>query len=153
MPARIRSWLAALTAPQELPLAPGERRRVASDESRARAGQAAEDAAVAHLRRHGYRILCRNRANSIGELDIVARQGERLVFVEVRARREGSPVGAKDTLTAHKRRTLARTIELFVRQHRLANAPIRVDLIAITQAATAATLDLQHYQAIALDDH
>ena len=152
MTSRIRSYLAALTTPRELPFAPGERSRTASQERRSQAGLSAEEAAVAHLRKQGYRILCRNRVNRIGELDIVARKGDRAVFVEVRARREGAPVPAKDTLTAHKRRTLAKAIELFQRQHRLQQAAVRADLIAVTQDGAGGVVRLEHFEGIALQD-
>lgn len=51
-------------------------------------GKKAEDAACRYLKRHGYKIVDRNRRLSRGELDIVATQGGILVFVEVKAHQQ-----------------------------------------------------------------
>ncbi|MBP8954429.1 MAG: YraN family protein [Armatimonadetes bacterium] len=123
--------LATAVSSPELLLAPSERRRIPSAESRSRDGAAAEDLAAVYLALRGYRILCRHRVNSLGELDIVARKGRTLVLVEVRSRRAGSPVSARNTLTAAKRRRLAGCAELFRREHGLVALPWRIDLLAV----------------------
>ncbi len=64
----------------------GDRSPVVGDQRR-RLGFFAERLAVRHLRRLGYRILERNLRMGYGELDVVAKQGDTLVFCEVRARR------------------------------------------------------------------
>jgi putative endonuclease len=69
-------------------------------------GRAGEDAAARYLRDLGFRVLVRNLRGPSGEIDIVARDGETFVFVEVKARRSrafGSALGAVD---ARKRRRL-----------------------------------------------
>jgi len=71
-------------------------------------GRTGEDAAVALLRKRGYEIVGRNVRMPGGEIDVVARDGNVVVFVEVKAResrRFGSAVSAVD---ARKRRTLRR---------------------------------------------
>lgn len=50
-------------------------------------GRMAEDEAVAHLETGGYTILDRRARTGVGELDIVARRGDEVAFVEVKARR------------------------------------------------------------------
>jgi putative endonuclease len=57
--------------------------------ARQRIAQLGEDFACGHLRRLGYEILDRNYRTRHGELDVVAYDGDRLVFVEVKARRAG----------------------------------------------------------------
>ena len=57
-----------------------------SRQRRDRAGRLAEAAAAWHLRLRGYRILARRFATPVGEIDLVARRGGRLVFVEVKRR-------------------------------------------------------------------
>lgn len=74
--------------------------------NRAQRGRAGEEAAAALLEAHGYRIVGRNVRLPGGEIDIIARDGDTVVFVEVKARASasfGSAVGAVD---ARKRATL-----------------------------------------------
>jgi putative endonuclease len=69
-------------------------------------GRAAEALAEGHLRAHGLAIVERNVHSRHGELDIVAREGETVVFVEVRLRRPGTFGDAADSITAAKRARL-----------------------------------------------
>ncbi|HLE18234.1 MAG TPA: YraN family protein, partial [Syntrophales bacterium] len=71
------------------------------DLSRIRTGKAGEETAVRHLQKLGYRILERNYRCPVGEIDIVAKDKNTIVFVEVKSRKTeefGDPelaVGAK----------------------------------------------------------
>jgi len=69
-------------------------------------GRAAEALAESHLRAHGLAIVARNVHSRHGELDIVARDGATIVFVEVRLRRPGAFGDAADSITAAKRARL-----------------------------------------------
>jgi len=69
-------------------------------------GRAAEALAEAHLRAHGLAIVERNVHSRHGELDIVARDGATVVFVEVRLRRPGRFGDAADSITPAKRARL-----------------------------------------------
>ena len=78
--------------------------------NRAQRGRAGEDAAAALLEAHGYRIVGRNVRLPGGELDIIARDGETVVFVEVKARAGatyGSAVRAVDARKRARLRALA----------------------------------------------
>jgi len=75
-----------------------------------RIGARAEAAAARYLKRRGYRILERNLRTRIGEIDIVATHDDWLVVVEVRSRREDSPVSPRETLTRQKQRKLRAVI-------------------------------------------
>jgi putative endonuclease len=61
-----------------------------STDLRHRLGMAGEEAAAEHLRRLGFEILARRYRTRFGELDLVAADGARIVFVEVKTRRAGS---------------------------------------------------------------
>ncbi len=74
--------------------------------SRKESGAHAEALAAAHLEAHGLAIVARNFRNRYGELDLVARDGDTLVFVEVRLRRSGDFGGAAASITAAKRTRL-----------------------------------------------
>lgn len=66
-------------------------------------GRAAEELAERHLRANGLAIVERNVHSRHGELDLVARDGATIVFVEVRLRRPGGFGDAADSITATKR--------------------------------------------------
>jgi putative endonuclease len=74
--------------------------------SRGDDGRAAETLAADHLRAKGLAILERNVRSRHGEIDLIARDGATLVFVEVRLRRPGRHGGAADSISAAKRRRL-----------------------------------------------
>jgi putative endonuclease len=76
--------------------------------ARQRLGQAAEDLAVQRLEADGYRIVARNARTRLGELDIVALDGDALVFVEVKAGRAGSSLGPERPALAVDRGKQAR---------------------------------------------
>jgi putative endonuclease len=92
-------------------------------------GDAAEDRAAAYLAARGYQIVERNFRAKVGEIDIVARQGEVVVFVEVRSRtgaRFGLP---QETIGRDKRRKLLRAAQLYA-QARGLDCPLRFDVVA-----------------------
>jgi len=95
-------------------------------------GRAAEDAAAACLKRAGLSVVGRNVRFRAGELDLVCRDGNRWVFVEVKARR----VGWGDTPAAavgwRKRRRIVRLAQLYLRAHGLGEPPCRFDVVAVT---------------------
>lgn len=90
-------------------------------------GAAAEEAAARHLEARGYRILARNVKSKVGELDIVARDGRVVCFVEVRARRDGR---AAETVDARKQRKLARAAAHYLASQRI-DAPCRFDVVTV----------------------
>lgn len=92
-------------------------------------GAGAEEAAAAFLARKGLDILARNYRCRLGEVDIVAREGEVLVFVEVRARSGDAFGGAAASVDAHKQARLAAAARHFL--GRLgAEPPCRFDVLA-----------------------
>ena len=65
-------------------------------------GRSGEDLAVRHLTRLGYRVLERNYRCPLGEIDLIARDGDSLVFVEIKTRRGTSTADAKAAVDAKK---------------------------------------------------
>jgi putative endonuclease len=95
-------------------------------------GQQGEALAARFLRRRGYKILARGTRLGIGELDLIARDGATVVFVEVKTRQSqqaGHPVEAVDP---NKQRRLTRLAVTFLKKHRLLDTPARFDIVAIT---------------------
>ena len=96
-----------------------------------RLGHAAEWRAVWRLRIAGYTILARRYKTRLGEIDIVARRGNVLAFVEVKARRDRMAAVDAVTLTSQKRIRAAGDHWL-ARQPDAARLSLRYDIVAIT---------------------
>jgi putative endonuclease len=77
-------------------------------------GAAAEEQACGCLRRAGYLIVARNWRTRLGEIDIVARDGEVLVFVEVKARSTPGFGGAEGAVGPAKRRRIVAAAKAFL---------------------------------------
>jgi putative endonuclease len=101
--------------------------------SRARVilGKTGEDLACAELERRGYAIIARRYRRRGGEIDIIAHEGETIVFVEVKAR-DGHAFGeAAEAVTLFKRRRLTQLAVDYMARHRLSNRPCRFDVVSI----------------------
>ena len=95
-----------------------------------RRGRLAESAAALLLRLKGFRILARGFRVPVGEIDIVARRGRLLAFVEVKAR-ESAPAAA-DALTPRQRRRILKAADWFLARHpELASCDLRFDLVLL----------------------
>ena len=78
------------------------------------AGNLGEDAVCAYLTRQGAEILGRNYTVRGGEIDIIAKQGEMLLFVEVKTRRPGPLVSGAAAVDAKKQRLIVKTAEQYL---------------------------------------
>jgi putative endonuclease len=95
-------------------------------------GQAGEALAADTLQQQGYRILIRNYRTPFGEIDLIARHGDTLVFVEVKLRRSdlyGPPQAAVNTA---KQRHLKLAAQYYLSQQQSVDIKIRFDVVAIT---------------------
>ena len=91
-------------------------------------GDRGERAAAAYLRRQGMRIIIRGFRTNQGEIDLIARDGDCLVYVEVKTRRQGVPAEA---VTPDKQRKLSLTALSFARRFDLLDVPGRFDVVAV----------------------
>jgi putative endonuclease len=96
-------------------------------------GKLGEDLACEELRRRGYAILDRRFRTRCGELDIIARDGPVLVFVEVRARSSGTFGNPFDSVTWQKRHRLSRMAAAYLGLKRLRDVACRFDVIGVTR--------------------
>ncbi len=108
-------------------------------------GREAEAAAERFLRRKGYTILGRNVRFGRGELDIVARTGGLLIFVEVKARRTDRYGGVSHAVTAHKERQLIHLAAQYLAHHQLEHHPCRFDVL-LYHAETPDAPVLEHIE-------
>ena len=98
-------------------------------------GQAAEEAAARWLARAGLAVLERNVRFREGEIDLVCREGDIVVFVEVKCRRAAWGEGPGEAVAWHKRRRLIRLAQRWLRMRRLDHARCRFDVVAVTVEA------------------
>lgn len=94
-------------------------------------GRSGEARASRFLESLGWRVLARGARGPFGELDIVAQDGDTVVFVEVKARtgrRAGSPEEAVDF---RKQSRIVRCALAYVRDHRLEDRRLRFDVVAV----------------------
>lgn len=93
-------------------------------------GQAAETRALAYLQQQGMQLVERNFTCRFGEIDLIMREQQTVVFVEVRQRSSAQFGGAAASVTAAKQGKLWRTAEVFLRRYTTPPG-CRFDLIAI----------------------
>ena len=95
-----------------------------------RRGRLAESAAALTLRLKGFRILARGYKVPVGEIDIIARRGRLVVFVEVKSR--ANVAAAAEALTGRQRRRIDRAAHWFLAQHpEIAACDLRYDLMLV----------------------
>jgi putative endonuclease len=98
-------------------------------------GRKGEELAVRFLRRRKYRILERNYRLRSGEIDIIARDGATLVFVEVKTRASDGYALPIESVGFRKQEKLRRLAELYLADHDLAECDVRFDVISIVDTA------------------
>ncbi|MFA5909364.1 MAG: YraN family protein [Vicinamibacterales bacterium] len=108
--------------------------------ARQRLGLEGEQMAATELERLGYQILDRRYRSRFGEIDLIARDGGTVVFVEVKTKtdsRFGDPV---EMVTSQKQRRLVSMAEEYVSNHALHHTPCRFDVVAIDASIAPAKI-------------
>jgi putative endonuclease len=107
-------------------------------------GRAGEAAAARFLARRGLVILARNLRSRLGEIDLLARDGQTLVFVEVKARRGSSGDPPEAAVDARKRARLARLALGYLAARRLGERSCRFDVVAVSLDEAGAVTSTRH---------
>lgn len=116
---------------------PGSRR----PEERTAAGRDAESLVCEHIEKEGTRVVARNFRGRGGEIDIVARDGDVLVFVEVRFREEGDFGAPEETVTPVKRSRIASAARAYLSTISPADwKEARFDVAAVEGSGPAAVI-------------
>jgi putative endonuclease len=84
-----------------------------------------------YLRKQGFEVVERNFRCRSGEVDVVARDGDTTVFVEVKERHGAAHGEGHESVTFGKRRRLVRAARLYAASHGLSEKPLRFDVISI----------------------
>jgi putative endonuclease len=94
-------------------------------------GTLGEEAAAEFLKQHGYEIIERNYFYQHGEIDIIAKENETLVFVEVKARSSAKFGAPEEFVTPKKQELLRRTAEGYMLERAIGEADCRFDVVAV----------------------
>ena len=121
--ARASAWIAALRV--QLPL-----------------GRRGERAAEKYLRRNGYRIVKRNFRAAGAEIDLVAMDGDVLVFVEVKTRRSRDAGAPEEAVDERKQKQIRRAAELFAMRYREDEIEMRFDIVAVDASGERLKIEL-----------
>ncbi len=98
---------------------------------RQRLGKSGEKTVARYLETKGYKILAKNYRCKLGEVDIIARDGQVLVFIEVKTRSGlgyGSPAAAVDR---RKQQQISRTAQYYLAEQKLFDSPARFDVVSV----------------------
>jgi len=109
-----------------------------------------EELAAAYLEASGYAVLARNWRTRAGELDIIAREADWMVFVEVRTRTKGAGQSPhfgspEESIGAQKQARLVRMVEAYLHDSAWAG-PVRIDVIALELAPDGSVQRLAHFR-------
>jgi len=134
-------WLASFKAKPVIPSRrggpmcppPGTRRQL---------GDAGEDLAAAALKKRGYKILERNYVAPLGEIDLIARQGKVIVFIEVKTRKNERFGAPQEAVSAVKQARLRRLADYYLKQKRLGEVAVRFDVVGIVIAETGPQVEI-----------
>jgi putative endonuclease len=142
----MKRWLAAA---REWVLGCFSRKRLTP---KMRSGRAGEDFAAKHLRGLGWKIVTRNWRRGRDEIDIVARDGPNLVFVEVktRATAESQSGGGYSAVNRRKKQALFRACRAYMENMERTPAHFRFDIIEVEMLADGVPGELRHHQGVPL---
>lgn len=94
-------------------------------------GKIGEDVAVNFLKQNGYEILEQNYYYNHGEIDIIAKEGNTLAFVEVKSRRSTAFGEPEESVTPKKQELLRRTAEGYVSERNIGEIDCRFDVVSV----------------------
>ena len=114
-------------------------------------GRKGEDAAVRFLERRGYDIVERNWTCFAGEADIIARDGEAVVFVEVKTRTGASNGLPGEAVTKNKRERYEKIACAFLADYDVVDVPVRFDVVSISLIDTDRAMVRHHIDAFGVD--
>jgi putative endonuclease len=94
-------------------------------------GKVGEDLAANFLERNGFKIIKRNYRFERGEIDLIAEEGDELVFVEVKARRSSAFGAPEDAVTEEKQKQVHAVADGYLFEYDIDNRPCRFDVVAV----------------------
>lgn len=101
-------------------------------------GKRGEKTAATYLQAQGVTIVAKNVRSRYGEIDLIAKENDTLLFVEVRVRQAGALVSALESITLSKQRKWQRSAQDYLQKHHQSPPDCRFDAICITEHPTQA---------------
>lgn len=108
-------------------------------------GDVGEREAARYLRRKGFRIRQRQVRNRFGEIDLIALDGETIVFVEVKTRAAVAQGEPFEAVGADKQSKMTRAALAYLKRHRLLERRYRFDVVSIVWPEGVLRPDIQHF--------
>lgn len=115
--------------------------------SHQRLGPLGEDIAARYLERCGYVVLERNWRDRTCEIDIIARDGTTIVFVEVKARRSAAHGAPAEAVNGRKLERMRRGAVAWLASHRVSCQGIRLDVVSVV-VPPRGPVDVQHIRGV-----
>ena len=94
-------------------------------------GRYGENVAAQYLTKHKYNILGRNFSCRFGEIDLIAWDGESVIFVEVKARKDASFGLPREAVNRRKQQTIVQCANYWLFKNKQTGVPVRFDVIEI----------------------
>ncbi|HOK42196.1 MAG TPA: YraN family protein [Thermoclostridium caenicola] len=108
-------------------------------------GRIGEEAAVRHILSQGMKLLARNyRFGRMGEIDIIAQDGDTLCFIEVKARRGDRYGTPAEAVLPGKRKTIIKVAQAYTARYGIHDMPLRFDVVEIYMAADGKIRSVEH---------
>jgi len=105
-------------------------------------GKKSESIAAKHLKKNGYKILEQNYRTKLGEIDIIAKDKDTLVFVEVKARSSNRFGNPKWAVTLKKQIKISMVALLYIKSTKQRNVKARFDVVAISSAKDKPSIEI-----------
>ena len=105
-------------------------------------GKKSESIATSYLKKHGYKILEQNYRTKLGEIDIIAKDKDALVFVEVKSRNSNRFGNPKWAVTPKKQRKISMVALLYIKTTKQRNVKARFDVVAISSAKDKPSIEI-----------
>ena len=107
-------------------------------------GNTGEDISVKHIKDKGYALICRNYRCRFGEIDIIARDKNTLVFIEVKTF-TGTDLGSpKEAVTSHKIEKIIFVAKHYIAKNRIKDSRFRFDVIAVVLDSQKNVKSIEH---------
>ena len=119
---------------------------------RRRLGDFGERVAAAHLESKGYEVIERNWSTREGEIDLIAKRGDELIFVEVRSKRGRTMGGPEESITGRKAAHVRSVAAAYVQAHPDSPPNQRIDAVVIELDAKGRVLRVEQIESAIEDE-